>query len=84
VVLKVDRFGNLITNITPADAPQLFGATPPAFSDRDWKPKHRQRGSATSYAEGAPGRSVWKYWAAWDFLEVADEPGISVFSCWGG
>ncbi len=31
VVLKVDRFGNLITNITPQDAPQLFGATPPAF-----------------------------------------------------
>lgn len=24
VVLKVDRFGNLITNITPADAPALF------------------------------------------------------------
>ena len=24
VVLKVDRFGNLITNITPEDAPALF------------------------------------------------------------
>ena len=24
VVLKVDRFGNLVTNITPEDAPMLF------------------------------------------------------------
>jgi len=24
VVLKVDRFGNLVTNITPQDAPMLF------------------------------------------------------------
>src|SRR5260370_14489614 len=30
VILKVDRFGNLVTNITPQDAPQLFAATPPA------------------------------------------------------
>jgi hypothetical protein len=31
IVLKVDRFGNLITNITPNDAPKLFEPTPPAF-----------------------------------------------------
>src|SRR4030081_1856805 len=31
VVLKVDRFGNLITNITPADAPKLFEAQPAPF-----------------------------------------------------
>ncbi len=31
VVLKVDRFGNLITNVTPADVPALFGAKPVAF-----------------------------------------------------
>src|SRR5271167_4363265 len=31
VVLKVDRFGNLITNITPQDAPRLFEVTPPGF-----------------------------------------------------
>jgi len=31
VVIKVDKFGNLITNIGPADAPGLFGLNPPAF-----------------------------------------------------
>jgi S-adenosylmethionine hydrolase len=31
VVLKVDRFGNLITNLTPEDLPLMFQANPPAF-----------------------------------------------------
>ena len=31
VVLKIDRFGNLITNVTPADVPALFAAQPAAF-----------------------------------------------------
>ncbi|MGO9516876.1 MAG: S-adenosyl-l-methionine hydroxide adenosyltransferase family protein [Candidatus Korobacteraceae bacterium] len=32
VVLKVDKFGNLITNISRQDAPQLFASSPPSFS----------------------------------------------------
>ncbi len=31
VVLKTDKFGNLITNITARDLPQLFAANPPPF-----------------------------------------------------
>jgi S-adenosylmethionine hydrolase len=31
VTLKVDKFGNLITNITPQDVPQLFAENPPPF-----------------------------------------------------
>jgi hypothetical protein len=31
VTLKVDRFGNLITNITPEDVPRLFSENPPPF-----------------------------------------------------
>jgi S-adenosyl-L-methionine hydrolase (adenosine-forming) len=31
-VLRVDKFGNLITNISAENAPGLFGASPPAFS----------------------------------------------------
>jgi S-adenosylmethionine hydrolase len=31
VVLKVDRFGNLVTNFTVQDVPQLFESTAPAF-----------------------------------------------------
>lgn len=29
--LKVDKFGNVITNITPQDVPELFSQHPPAF-----------------------------------------------------
>jgi len=32
VVLKVDKFGNLITNISQQDAPELFAPSAPAFS----------------------------------------------------
>src|SRR5271165_7695564 len=32
IVLKVDKFGNLITNISRQDAPQLFASSPPSFS----------------------------------------------------
>lgn len=32
VVIKVDKFGNLITNIAAADAPELFAACTPAFN----------------------------------------------------
>jgi len=31
VVLKVDKFGNIITNLTPQDVPQLFSENPPQF-----------------------------------------------------
>jgi S-adenosylmethionine hydrolase len=31
VVLKVDKFGNIITNLTAADVPQLFAEDPPPF-----------------------------------------------------
>ena len=31
VILKVDKFGNMITNISPEDVPQLFAEAPPPF-----------------------------------------------------
>ena len=31
VILKVDRFGNLVTNITPQAVPELFSENPPPF-----------------------------------------------------
>ncbi len=31
VTLKVDKFGNIITNISPQDVPQLFAENPPPF-----------------------------------------------------
>ncbi len=31
VVLKIDKFGNVITNLLPEDLPQLFAENPPSF-----------------------------------------------------
>ncbi len=73
VVLKVDRFGNLITNITPEDAPMLFQPTPPAF-----KITVGNKGQATriftSYAEGTPGEA-FGILGSMGFLEIAANRG---------
>jgi S-adenosylmethionine hydrolase len=55
VVMKVDKFGNLITNIKPEDVPQLFAEKPATFTLSVGK------GEITSmhgtYAEGAAGQA---------------------------
>ena len=80
VVLKVDRFGNLITNITPQDAPQLFGASPPAFKIAIGNKAQATR-ICTTYAEGAPGE-VFGILGSMGFLEVATNRG-SAFQLMG-
>lgn len=52
-VIKVDQFGNLITNLSAGDAPPLFAAEPPSFRLRINESEVTQR--YTSYAKGAPG-----------------------------
>jgi S-adenosylmethionine hydrolase len=73
VVLKVDRFGNLITNITPPDIPKLFEAAPPAF-----KIAVGTKGQVTricaSYAEGGPGEAFGIV-GSMGFLEIATNRG---------
>ena len=68
VILKVDRFGNLITNITPQDAPALFAAEAKGFKivigSREITEIHN------SYAEGAPGE-VFGVLGSMGFLEIA-------------
>jgi S-adenosylmethionine hydrolase len=73
IVLKVDRFGNLITNITPKDAPLLFQATPPAFKIAIGAKAQATRMCA-NYAEGAPGE-VFGILGSMGFLEVATNRG---------
>ena len=68
VVLKVDRFGNLVTNITPQDAPALFGENPPAFKIAVGKREVTEMHSA--YAQGAPGE-VFAIFGSMGFLEIA-------------
>jgi S-adenosyl-L-methionine hydrolase (adenosine-forming) len=66
VVLKVDRFGNLITNITPQDAPALFQGT--RFKLTIGKREIAEL--KTSYADGASGE-VFAILSSMGYLEVA-------------
>jgi S-adenosyl-L-methionine hydrolase (adenosine-forming) len=68
VVLKVDKFGNLITNITPADLPQLFSAEPPAFKVLIGKGEIAKM--VNTYADGTPGE-VFAVLNSMGFLEIA-------------
>jgi S-adenosyl-L-methionine hydrolase (adenosine-forming) len=68
VVLKVDRFGNLITNVTPQDVPALFSEKPGAFKivvgSKEVSEIRR------SYAEGAAGQ-VFGIVGSMGYLEIA-------------
>ncbi len=68
VVLKIDRFGNLVTNITPQDAPMLFEATPPPFKILVGKREISEM--KKFYAEGTPGE-VFGILGSMGYLEIA-------------
>jgi S-adenosylmethionine hydrolase len=68
VVLKVDRFGNLVTNFTPQDVPMLFQATPPAFKIVIGKTEITEIRS--NYAEGMPNE-VFGILGSMGYLEIA-------------
>jgi S-adenosyl-L-methionine hydrolase (adenosine-forming) len=74
VVLKVDRFGNLITNVTPQDAPMLFGAGSKAFKIVVGSREITEIYNA--YAEGAPGEVVGIL-GSMGFLEIAANRGAA-------
>jgi S-adenosylmethionine hydrolase len=74
VVLKVDRFGNLITNITPQDAPALFQMQPAAFKILVGKKEITTM--RTNYAEGAPGE-VFAILGSMGYLEIAANRGAA-------
>ena len=67
VVLKVDRFGNLITNITPADVPALFAAEASGFKivvgSKEITTIH------STFAEGEPGE-VFGILGSMGYLEI--------------
>jgi S-adenosyl-L-methionine hydrolase (adenosine-forming) len=67
VVLKVDRFGNLITNVRPEDAPMLFAAEADAFKIVVGSKEITD--IRNSYAEGAPGE-VFGIIGSMGFLEI--------------
>lgn len=74
VVLKVDKFGNLITNLSPKEIPQLFQAEPPPF--KILVGKHEITRMRNSYAEGAAGE-VFGILGSMGFLEIATHRGAA-------
>ena len=67
VVLKIDRFGNLITNITPADVPALFAAKPGPFKITIGSREITD--IRATYAEGGPGE-VFGILGSIGYLEI--------------
>jgi len=72
MILKVDKFGNLVTNITPRDIPQLFAPHPPPFSIMVGK--QEVTSMRNSYAEGPPGEA-FAILGSMGFLEIAMNQG---------
>jgi S-adenosylmethionine hydrolase len=68
VVLRIDRFGNLVTNITPQDAPMLFEDTPPPFKILVGKREISEM--KKFYAEGTPGE-IFGILGSMGYLEIA-------------
>jgi S-adenosylmethionine hydrolase len=74
VVLKIDRFGNIVTNITPQDAPMLFGAKAQTFKIVVGNREINEIRNA--YAEGAPGEVI-AVLGSMGFLEIAVNRGAA-------
>src|SRR5437868_5836432 len=72
VILKVDKFGNIVTNITPKDLPALFQADPPPF--KIMVGQHEVSKINSAYAQGAPGE-VFGILGSTGFLEIAANRG---------
>ncbi|HEY6767118.1 MAG TPA: SAM-dependent chlorinase/fluorinase [Candidatus Sulfotelmatobacter sp.] len=73
VVLKVDRFGNLVTNITPEDAPILLQAD---SGCKIFVGTREVAGLRKSYAEGTPGE-LFGILGSMGFLEIAINRGAA-------
>ena len=72
VVLKTEKFGNLITNITPKDVPQLFQPSPPAF--RISVGKAEVTSIRPNYSEGVQGE-LFGLLGSTGFLEISMNRG---------
>lgn len=72
VVIKVDKFGNLITNFTAHDVPQLLKETPGAFKILVGKTEITSL--RTAYAQGTPGE-VFAIMGSMGYLEIATNRG---------
>lgn len=74
VVLKADRFGNLVTNISPQDLPALFATPCPPFKIAVGQGEITR--ICTSYVEGAPNE-LFGVLGSMGFLEIAANRGAA-------
>src|SRR5947209_18423127 len=68
IVLKTDKFGNLITNIMPKDIPQIFDGSSSAFKITVGKAEVTKL--CSSYAEGTQGE-LFAILGSTGFLEIS-------------
>jgi len=68
LVLKTDKFGNLITNISPQDIPQIFDGSRKAFKITVGKAEVTKL--VSTYAEGAAGE-LFALLGSTGFLEIS-------------
>ncbi len=78
VVLKADKFGNLITNITAKDLPKMFEATAPTFKLICGQKEVTTRRDA--YAQGM-NQEVFAILGSHGFLELASNRGSARTLC---
>ena len=72
VVLKVDRFGNLVTNISEQDAPMLFQENPAPFKITVGNSEITE--IKANYAQGAP-KQVFGILGSMGYLEISANRG---------
>lgn len=72
VIIKVDKFGNLITNFTANDVPQLLKESPKPFKILVGKSEITKL--RTAYAQGTPGE-VFAILGSMGYLEIATNRG---------
>lgn len=75
VVLKVDKFGNLVTNIREQEIPELFASPTPAFQIAVGKAQIKKM--ARAYAEGAAGE-VFAIVGSMGYVEISANRGAAV------
>jgi S-adenosylmethionine hydrolase len=72
IVLKTDRFGNLITSITPADLPQIFNGAAQAFKLTVGKAEVTRL--CANYSQGTAGE-LFAVLGSTGFLEISTNKG---------
>lgn len=74
IVLKTDKFGNLVTNISPRDIPQIFDGSSKAFKLAVGKAEVSKL--CASYAEGGQGE-LFAILGSTGFLEISANKGAA-------